>query len=1250
MRERPERGSDRGVQPIRRALTQFATTAIVCAIAATASAQSSPLGIGAGGFVFFGDRVVKESISSTAPVVQVTGGQFFTVALRADGSVVAFGYDQLGQCDIPSGLSKVTQIASGKYHTLFLMSDGTVRAMGSDANNQIDVPAGLNNVQQIAAGDNFSVALKNDGTIVRWGLDPGGLATPVGLTGIVQIAAGEGHMAALKSDHSIVCWGQTSHNECAVPSGPNNFIAVAASSEHTAAVRSDGTIACWGNNDYGQSAPPVGLSNVSAIALGPTHCVALKQDGSLAAWGSHFLAETTVPGAVKKASIVGAAYNTSFAADALGNAYGWGDSSYGESSMPNGFYDVAQVTAGWGHMLMLKHDGSLAGWGDNTKGQLNIPTYQGTPYTQISAGAVHSAAAGTQSIGSSLFGDNGFGQMAVPGSDGSLIDRYWAFAYNTYVHFKNGGVQGFGNNTDNQLALGGNGDFIQIAGGFQHAVGLRSDGTVVTAGNNSYGQQQIPAGLANVTQVAAGFQYSLALLLNQTVVGWGRGDSGQTTPPMGLSGVVQIGAGHVHAVALKSDGTVVAWGGNGSNQAAVPAGLTGIAQIGVGDYYTVCLPNVSLSVAPYSVYGGQNATGTVYIPSPAPVNGLTITLSTTDPDAILPAAVTIPSGATSATFLIETANPVSMVQPVITASFGSLSESSLLTIKPASFSMLTSVPTTVGGSTKVVEVIVKLRTPATAAGATVNLASSDPSVVPPAQVSFTTGQQQKQVPLTISRVHSTVPVTITGSDSDTILPVPFTVTPFQLSSLQVAPGTAVAGFNVNAKVLLNAASILPVDVAFTSSDNTAVTGPITITVPAGSNTTTMPVLINAVAASTAFTLTAKLDGSSITANMTAVPAVTLTVIKPTVVGGSTQVATMSVRLANPAPFPGATVPLTSSDPSVSFSGPATFTTGQQIATITMATSRVHVPTAVTVTAAYGVSTAKGIQNVTPFQIVGFTANQMTLDGGGASTGTVTLNATTANNSVTVELDSSNASAIAGPITATVMPFEKLAPVAIWTTAVATTTVVAVTANIDGSSLAVNLTLQPALKGISIAATKAYGGSMVQGSVQLSVAAPVGGIFVNLTCQNGTVVQPQLIIGAGKTSAIYTVNVDDVTTATQGLVVTATFGPQTLATTSIPIAQNAVTGLTVSPSTFVGNSTTTVTATVTIAAVAAYDLPVQGVSNSFSLASMPQLFIIPAGKKSATVTVSHGTAPTKSTAVLLTANRAGLSKALTITVN
>jgi hypothetical protein len=90
------------------------------------------------------------------------------------------------------------QIAAGGSHSLALKYDGTVVAWGYNNNGQSSVPAGLSGVTQIAGGGAHSLALKSDGTVVAWGYNGYGTSTvTLGLSGVMQIAGGSTHTLAI---------------------------------------------------------------------------------------------------------------------------------------------------------------------------------------------------------------------------------------------------------------------------------------------------------------------------------------------------------------------------------------------------------------------------------------------------------------------------------------------------------------------------------------------------------------------------------------------------------------------------------------------------------------------------------------------------------------------------------------------------------------------------------------------------------------------------------------------------------------------------------------------------------------------------------------------------------------------------------------------------------------------------------------------------------------------------------------------
>src|SRR5437773_7317115 len=88
-----------------------------------------------------------------------------------------------------------------------------------------------------------------------------------------------------------------------------------------------------------------------------------------------------------------------------------------------------------------------------------------------------------------------------------------------------------------------NNDFIAIAAGSDHGLGLRDNGSIVTWG------------------CAAPFSY------------------GQCNVPSPNGGFIAIAAGGYHSLGLKNDGTILAWGYNGDGECSVPGPNNGFVAV-----------------------------------------------------------------------------------------------------------------------------------------------------------------------------------------------------------------------------------------------------------------------------------------------------------------------------------------------------------------------------------------------------------------------------------------------------------------------------------------------------------------------------------------------------------------------------------------------------------------------------------------------------------------------------------------------
>lgn len=230
-------------------------------------------------------------------VTSISAGTGFVLALKNDGSVVAWGYNPSGQTLVPAtAQSGVTAIAAGSEFSLALKEDGSVIAWGSNTSGQTSVPiAAQSGVTAIAAGGAFALALKEDGSVIAWGDNTyGQINVPLAAqSGVVAVAAGENFALALKSDGSVVAWGDNTYgqtNPLALPQ--SGVIAIAAGGIHALALQDNGAVVAWGvdsiSNDGVFPPPDAVQSGVTTISVANNIALALKTDGTVIGWGDYF--------------------------------------------------------------------------------------------------------------------------------------------------------------------------------------------------------------------------------------------------------------------------------------------------------------------------------------------------------------------------------------------------------------------------------------------------------------------------------------------------------------------------------------------------------------------------------------------------------------------------------------------------------------------------------------------------------------------------------------------------------------------------------------------------------------------------------------------------------------------------------------------------------------------------------------------------------------------------------------------------
>src|SRR5262249_10259053 len=233
-------------------------------------------------------------------------------------------------------------IAAGTFHSLAVKADGSVWAWGSNSSNQVSPTGGSSatplqvvtgalagtSVVGVAAGASHSLALGANGSVYGWGgngLHQLGSSTttpepnPIaitGLTSIVAIASGTNHNIALASNGAVFTWGDNSSGQIGkgtsggtqgTPwqvsfSGSPQIVAVAAGGNHCLALQADGSVWTWGQDNSGQlgdggslnrTSPyhVTGLSGLKELTGGLSFSMALRADGqpvgAVWTWGAN---------------------------------------------------------------------------------------------------------------------------------------------------------------------------------------------------------------------------------------------------------------------------------------------------------------------------------------------------------------------------------------------------------------------------------------------------------------------------------------------------------------------------------------------------------------------------------------------------------------------------------------------------------------------------------------------------------------------------------------------------------------------------------------------------------------------------------------------------------------------------------------------------------------------------------------------------------------------------------------------------
>jgi alpha-tubulin suppressor-like RCC1 family protein len=350
---------------------------------------------------------------------KISAGRSYTMALKGDGTLWAWGINYAGQLGdgttinrhSPVKIGSATNwidVAAGSGHTMALKADGTLWAWGGNFSGQLGdgttidryspVKIGVaTNWIAVSAGGSVTIALKSDGTLWQWGTrrdctesecEPtfqSYFPVQVGAeNNWTTAAAGYGVLAALKSDGTLWGWGfmdscNYDHFGARNPvqiGTATNWAGVIAGGESFLLQKSDGTLWGWGDNSFGHfgdgtygecfNLPQISIfrytplqigsaSNWGMVATTQLHALALKTDGTLWASGWNDQGQLGDGTTINRYTHVKIGIATNWVSVTVGNYHG----TRGDLG---------------GHSVALKQDGTLWGWGSNGDGQVGDGT------------------------------------------------------------------------------------------------------------------------------------------------------------------------------------------------------------------------------------------------------------------------------------------------------------------------------------------------------------------------------------------------------------------------------------------------------------------------------------------------------------------------------------------------------------------------------------------------------------------------------------------------------------------------------------------------------------------------------------------------------------------------------------------------------------------------------------------------------------------------------------------------------------
>ena len=305
-----------------------------------------------------------------------------TSAAATAGTVSVFGDLSYGQDRIPFELNDAVHVGATRRTVAAVRANGSIMAWGYDGNGEVtNVPSGPV-FTKVFGGWGFTFfGLTDQGQLISWGRNTVGQADVAALPAgrrYVKAAASFFHGAGLRDDGSLVVWGA---------SNPAIFTPTQQATIRTVPTLASGAV--W--SDFG---------------VGYRTTIGLTSDGAIRAWGIDLYGDTAVPALPTGLTYTGLAFGGTFAVGlrSNGSIVAWGDDYFAQVAgvpQPAPGVQCTQICAGADHAFAQFNDGSWQGWGTNYDGESDPANLSGDTMQQL----VASGGFNVMLVGAQCFGD-----------------------------------------------------------------------------------------------------------------------------------------------------------------------------------------------------------------------------------------------------------------------------------------------------------------------------------------------------------------------------------------------------------------------------------------------------------------------------------------------------------------------------------------------------------------------------------------------------------------------------------------------------------------------------------------------------------------------------------------------------------------------------------------------------------------------------------------------------------------------------